>query len=649
MTTLDRRSFLAGSVALAGAALLPGRTARASVADLDFASALEAARAIRAGQVSAVELTQRMLDRISRLNPKLNAIVVVTAAAALERARAADEARARRESWGPFHGVPITIKDTFEVAGVTTTAGSRSLRHHVPLRDAAVVARLKGAGAIILGKTNVPLFAADWQSFNAVYGQTNNPWDVTRTPGGSTGGRAAALAAGLSYLEPGSDLGGSVRIPAHFCGIYGHKPTLDIVPMRGHIPPPPGISAAPPSTLPVCGPLARSAADLRAALEVMGGLDGDEARAWRWSLPPARGARLGDYRIGYVLDDPRGPVSPEVGDVLAAFVGADADDLAFVANATGGVNAVLRSLRLSDGDELLTTDHAYQACRNTLDYVAERTGARVVVAAIPFPVASPRAIIDAVLAKATPRTRLALLDHITSPTGLILPIERLVAELAGRGIETLVDGAHAPGMVPLDLRALGAAYYSGNCHKWLCTPKGSAFLWVRRDRQADVHPLTISHGAKGERPGRSRFRLEFDWTGTQDPTAWLTVPMAIDYLGGLVPGGWPALMARNRALALEARRLICAAIGIPPACPDAMIGSLASMILPDSVTTDARWRVRDPIQGRLFDAWGIEVPIMRWPAPPRRLIRISAQLYNSADQYARLAEALRKELAAERG
>jgi amidase len=216
--------------------------------------------------------------------------------------------------------VPITVKDTFEVAGVTTTAGSPSLRNHVPTRDATVVARLRGAGAIILGKTNVPIFASDWQSFNAVYGQTNNPWDVGRTPGGSTGGGAAALAAGLSYLEPGSDLAGSIRIPAHFCGIYGHKPTLDVVPQRGHIPPPPPIQATPPTTLPVVGPLARSAADLRAALEVMGGPDGDEARAWRWSLPPARGARLGDYRIGYVLDDPRGPVSPEVGEVLAAAV-----------------------------------------------------------------------------------------------------------------------------------------------------------------------------------------------------------------------------------------------------------------------------------------------------------------------------------------
>jgi isopenicillin-N epimerase len=333
---------------------------------------------------------------------------------------------------------------------------------------------------------------------------------------------------------------------------------------------------------------------------------------------------------------------------LGAFVGADSDDLAFITNATSGVNAVLRSLTFSAGDEVLTTDHTYAACRNTLDYVANRSGVRVNVAVIPFPVASPDAVVDAVLAKVTPRTRLALLDHITSPTGIILPIERMVTELLRRGVETLVDGAHAPGMVPVDLRALGAAYYSANCHKWICAPKGSAFLWVRRDRQADVHPLTISHGATGVRPGRSRFRLEFDWTGTQDPTAWLTVPKAIEYMGSLLPGGWPALMARNRALTLAARDLLCAAAGSEPPSPDDMIGSLASIVLPDSVRTETGWRIRDPIQGRLFDDWGIELPIMRWPAPPRRLLRISVQLYNRPEQYIRLAEALRKELAEER-
>lgn len=332
---------------------------------------------------------------------------------------------------------------------------------------------------------------------------------------------------------------------------------------------------------------------------------------------------------------------------LAAFLGADPDDLAFVTNATGGVNAVLRSLSFAAGDEVLTTDHAYAACKNTLDYVAGRSGVKVNVAVVPFPLASPDEVVAAVLAKVTPKTRLALLDHITSPTALVLPIAKLVSELAARGIDALVDGAHGPGMVPLDLNALGAAYYTGNCHKWLCTPKGSAFLWVRRDRQAAVHPLTISHGHTGEREGRTRFRLEFDWMGTSDPTAWLTVPMAIDYLGALLPGGWPALMARNRALALEGRALLCAAAGSPPVCPEEMVGSIASVRLPDSPLKKPAWRQPDPLQPRLFGEWGIEVPIMRWPAAPKRLIRISAQLYNRREQYVRLAGALAKELAAE--
>jgi len=330
---------------------------------------------------------------------------------------------------------------------------------------------------------------------------------------------------------------------------------------------------------------------------------------------------------------------------LAAFVGADAEDLAFVVNATSGVNAVLRSLVFSSTDELLVTDHAYNACRNALQFVAARAGARIVVVKIPFPVGSPDAVVEAVLAGVTPRTRLALLDHVTSPTGLVLPIARLIAELGRRGVDTLVDGAHAPGMVPLELRTLGATYYTGNCHKWMCAPKGSAFLWVRADRRADIHPLTISHGANAVRPERTRFRLEFDWTGTSDPTAWMAVPTAIDHLASLVDGGWRALMARNRALALEARRLLCTAAGTAPPCPDEMIGSLASVILPDGATSEIAWRRPDPIQRRLYDDWKIEVPIMSWPAPPRRLIRISAQLYNTRDDYVRLAEALRKELA----
>jgi amidase len=326
----DRRAFLAGGLAFLGATLLPASrwqvistvagTPDGSPSDLDFASALEAARAIRSGEVSSVDLTTRMLERIKQYNPQINAIVTLTEQEALSRARAADEARARGEWWGPLHGVPCTVKDTFETAGVRTTAGAPSQANHIPTKDAVVVARLRRSGAVILGKTNVPQWASDWQSYNTVFGTTNNPWDVSRTPGGSTGGGAAALAAGLSYLCVGSDIGGSIRVPAHFCGVYGHKPTLNVVPMRGHIPPPPGTPPGPPPSLPVAGPLARSAADLKMALEVIGGPDDAEAIAYRWLLPPARGARLSDYRIGFVLDDPRYSVSSEVGEVLTAAV-----------------------------------------------------------------------------------------------------------------------------------------------------------------------------------------------------------------------------------------------------------------------------------------------------------------------------------------
>ena len=317
-----RRSFLSGAVTVAALALLRAPRVHAAAADLDFASALDAARAIRTGQVSSVELTSRMLARIAQYNPKLNTLVTLTPDAALARARAADEARARGEWWGPFHGVPATIKDTFETAGVRTTAGATMFTNHVPARDAAVVERLRRAGVVILGKTNVPEMAGDWQSFNAIFGVSRNPWDPERTPGGSSGGEAAALAAGLTYVSIGSDIGGSIRIPAGFCGVYGHKPTLGVVPLRGHVPPPPGGPPSPPSSLAVAGPLARSAADLKGSLEVLGGPDGDDARAYRWSLPPARGARLADYHIGYVLDDPACPVSAEMKPALEQAIGA---------------------------------------------------------------------------------------------------------------------------------------------------------------------------------------------------------------------------------------------------------------------------------------------------------------------------------------
>lgn len=326
---------------------------------------------------------------------------------------------------------------------------------------------------------------------------------------------------------------------------------------------------------------------------------------------------------------------------VATLVGADADDLAFVSNATAGVNTVLRSLDLSPGDELLTTDHAYNACRNALTYVAHRAGARVVVAEIPFPIAGPEAVIDAVLARTTERTRLALIDHITSPTALVFPVDRLVAELAARGVDTLVDAAHAPGMVPLDLRATGAAFATGNFHKWLCAPKGAAFLHVRRDRQALIRPLSISHGANALRTDRSRFRLEFDWTGTEDPSAALTVPAAIRFLEGLLPGGLPALMAENRATALAARQAICAAVGTEPPCPDEMVGSMASVILPGPATPLSAAQPIDPLQDALFTQLGVEIPIFPWPRPARRVLRVATPIYIGPAEIGVLTAALR--------
>jgi isopenicillin-N epimerase len=326
---------------------------------------------------------------------------------------------------------------------------------------------------------------------------------------------------------------------------------------------------------------------------------------------------------------------------IAPFFGADPDDLAFVSNATSGVNAVLRSLRFEPGDELLTTTHAYNACRNTLAFVADRTGARLVTSSVPFPLSSADEIVDAIVSSVTPRTRIALVDHVTSPTGLVFPVARIVAALAERGVDTLVDGAHGPGMVPVDLDALGAAYYVGHGHKWLCAPKGAALLHVRRDRQAAVRPTVISHGATAERKGRSRFRLEFDWPGSVDATPALCLPDAIRFVGSLVDGGWDAVRARNRALALAARTRLCDALGVAPPCPDDLVGALVSIPLPDDGTAPPIITAGiDPLQATLYDRFGIEALVASLPVPPHRLLRVTAHVYNDADDYERLARAL---------
>ena len=312
---MHRRTFLAASSAAILHPYVP-KTIRLNV-EPKWWSATEAAAAIKAKKISAVELTRLTLEQVDRFNPRVNAIVNLVREEALARAKEADAALAKGTVWGALHGVPVTIKETFAVKGLRHTAGATFLAKNIAKEDAASTARFREAGAIILGNTNVPFMAGDWQSYNEIYGQTGNPWNLGLSPGGSSGGSSAALAAGMGHLSTGSDIGGSIRIPAHFCGIYGHKPTIGVVPLRGHIPPVPGSDDAFLAELPVGGPMARSAADLLAGIQVLGGPDVDQSIAFRWTLPPARKNRLREFRVGYVLDDPYCPVTPESGAVLA--------------------------------------------------------------------------------------------------------------------------------------------------------------------------------------------------------------------------------------------------------------------------------------------------------------------------------------------
>jgi len=290
--------------------------------DPDFGSALDAAAAIRARKISSVELTQHTLRRIDALQPKLNAYVYQLRDQALEAAKQADQAIAGNSATGVgvLQGVPINVKESFGVQGQPCTWGVPEFKNAKAAADSVPVHRLKGAGAILLGGTNVPKFLMDGQTFNEIYGVTNNPWDVARTPGGSSGGSAASLAAGMTFFSIGSDIGGSIRTPCAFCGIYGHKPTLDIVNMSGHLPGGLQVNPGFSTLLAVGGPMARTAADLEAGLRILAGFEPPDLKAFQWTLPKPRHQQLRDFRIGYVLEDPAVPVSTETKSVLEAAI-----------------------------------------------------------------------------------------------------------------------------------------------------------------------------------------------------------------------------------------------------------------------------------------------------------------------------------------
>ena len=314
---------------------------------------------------------------------------------------------------------------------------------------------------------------------------------------------------------------------------------------------------------------------------------------------------------------------------LAGFVGARPEDLVFVHNATDGANAVLRSLlpTFKPGDELLTASHAYRAVRQTMVYVAELSGAKVVDAPVPFPLASADEVTEAIARAITPRTKLLVIDHITSPTGVIFPVEAIIRVCKERGVPVLIDGAHVPGQIDLDLETLGADYYVGNCHKWLFAPKGAALLWVAKEHQPKMHPTVISHFLGGG------YQTEFAWTGTLDNTAFLSVPAGIAFHQKLAAAGSATY---TRQLTLRGREVISAALGVPVASPNEMIGNLATIPLPGSL--DASDESVQRLHDTLFDQYRIEIPTMQ--AGGTLCVRFSSQVYNEMGELERLRDAL---------
>ncbi|PJB70564.1 MAG: aminotransferase [Alphaproteobacteria bacterium CG_4_9_14_3_um_filter_47_13] len=321
-------------------------------------------------------------------------------------------------------------------------------------------------------------------------------------------------------------------------------------------------------------------------------------------------------------------------DRVADFIGAAHEDVVFVDNATDGFNTVLKSVPLGTGDELLVTSHTYSNFPPVMKEEAEKRGFKIVVVDIPYPPKDEQQIIDAILAKTSDRTKLAFIDHISSPTALIFPIKDIVKALEQKGIDTFVDGAHAPGQVPLDMKDIGAAYYTGNHHKWLCAPVASAFLYVRSDKQDLIVPAVGSGAATRDHP----FQDRFGWVGTKDPSSRLCVPETIDYMASLHPQGWAGIMKRNHDLAVRARDIICSRLNIEKPCDDRFFGSFFTVPV-GKLTFDAETE-KKPALFRVFDLmeerYGFGAYTVEFEG--QTLLRVSCQLYNEEQDYEILAD-----------
>ena len=351
----------------------------------------------------------------------------------------------------------------------------------------------------------------------------------------------------------------------------------------------------------------------------------DAQDVWRRKLEAEPIELLGRQNFA-LLDEAKKPI--------AAWLGVNPADIGFVTNATEGINAVLRSIDVKPGEELLTTNHVYHAVRQAMRITARRAGGTLREVDIPLPVQSADQIARLIIEQLTPRTRLVLIDHVTSPTALVFPVEKVIAECRRRGVEILIDGAHAPGMIPLHIDKLGATYYAANLHKWACGPKGSAFIWVRPDRQTQTHPAVISHWLDDS------FRKEFGWQGTRDISPWLTVPQAAGISRPLRLGqgdGSQSSQWRSGRI-----RLLCRAFEVEPISPldGSMLGSTASdSSIPQETSIARSWPASvEALQQRLYSEFQIEVPLMLWNN--QHLLRVSCQIYNEPSDYQRLAEVI---------
>ncbi len=334
--------------------------------------------------------------------------------------------------------------------------------------------------------------------------------------------------------------------------------------------------------------------------------------------------------------------SDDTRKALSSFVNAPAEDIALVSNATVAVCTVLQNLDLEPGDEIVVTDHEYMATVNELARVCAQTGAIVVTAKVPFPNVTPDSVTKSVMGAITSKTKLVLISHIASASALIFPVEEIVPLVQARGIDIFVDGAHVPGQIDLDLGKLRPTWYAASCHKWLATPKGTGFIYTSPDRQSGFEPIALSCRVHEKRTERKPYLCDFDYMGTNDYSANLSIPVSIAHMGAQLPGGWPALRQRNHDLIVEGANLICEAIGIEQAVPESMIGAMVAIPLPGTPTKGEIYD--DSLWDRVYLNHHIQVPIWELPTIHPRVMRISAQLYNTTEDFEKLATALQTEL-----